>query len=101
VQRALCYVQLEHPAKLTAAFDALYRTFWVEGNPIQKPEIITAALQNVFSEAEVKDIMAKTGTPEVKKAMAANTDLAFKEGAFGMPWFVATSAKGETDRTGY
>ena len=29
--------------------------------------------------------------------MQRNTDRALEEGAFGLPWFVATNAKGETE----
>ena len=29
--------------------------------------------------------------------LSANTDQAVTDGAFGLPWFVATNAKGETE----
>ena len=33
--------------------------------------------------------------PEVKALLPANTDRAFKAGAFGLPWFECTNAAGE------
>ena len=33
--------------------------------------------------------------PEVKALLSANTDRAFKAGAFGLPWFECTNAAGE------
>lgn len=96
-QRALVAIQASNPSKLSSAFASLYQSFWVEAKPIGKPETVSAALANVLSEGEVKDVMAKVGTPEVKKGLSENTDQSMKDGAFGLPWFVATNAKGETD----
>lgn len=42
--------------------------------------------------------MGKMGSAEVKGRLQENTDLAIKEGAFGLPWFVATNAQGQTER---
>ena len=33
-------------------------------------------------------MLEKTKTDEVKKLLASNTDQAFKDGAFGLPYFV-------------
>lgn len=35
--------------------------------------------------------------PDVKGLLMSNTDRAFKEGAFGLPWFVCTDANGKTE----
>ncbi|GMF84403.1 unnamed protein product [Aspergillus oryzae] len=37
------------------------------------------------------------GHAEVKERLKANTDQAFKSGAFGIPWFECTNIKGETE----
>lgn len=42
------------------------------------------------------DERLQSTTDEVKKALSANTDQALEDGAFGLPWFVATNSKGET-----
>lgn len=34
---------------------------------------------------------------EGKEILGKNTDAALADGAFGLPWFVATNAKGETE----
>lgn len=96
-QRALCAVEQLHPEKLPDAFAALYQAFWVEGKTINKPETIVPALASVFGEQEAKKIMEAVGSPEVKKRLGDNSDVAMGEGAFGLPWFVATNTKGEKD----
>lgn len=35
--------------------------------------------------------------PDVKALLMSNTDRAFKEGAFGLPWFVCTDTNGQTE----
>ena len=86
-----------YPQKLSDVFDALYRAFWIERQTIGKPEVIGAALSGVLTDAEVKTVLEKLSAPEVKKALIQNGELAIKEGAFGLPWFVATNAKGERE----
>jgi 2-hydroxychromene-2-carboxylate isomerase len=41
--------------------------------------------------------MAMAGK-EGKELLNKNSDAAFKDGAFGLPWFVATNSKGETEK---
>ena len=96
-QRALCAIEISHPDKLSDAFASLYQAFWVEGKTIGKPEAIAPALQKVFGEAETKTIIEKMSSPEAKKRLSENSDAAMAEGAFGLPWFVATNAQGEKE----
>ncbi len=96
-QRALCAIEMAHPDKLPDSFAALYHAFWVEGKTIGKPEVIGPALQQVFGEAGAKEILEKVGSAEVKKRLSENSDWAMEKGAFGLPWFVATNAKGEEE----
>jgi 2-hydroxychromene-2-carboxylate isomerase len=42
----------------------------------------------VGSDDEAKKVIERTKTDEVKKLLSANTQQAFKDGAFGLPWFV-------------
>lgn len=37
------------------------------------------------------------GQSHVKSLLTSNTEQAFKDGAFGLPWFMCTNAKGETE----
>lgn len=41
-------------------------------------------------------MMAMAGK-EGKEILSRNTDLALADGAFGLPWFVATNSKRETE----
>tara|TARA_R110002003_G_scaffold13_3_gene848 strand:- start:10168 stop:10503 length:336 start_codon:yes stop_codon:yes gene_type:complete len=81
-----------------------------------KPENLHAIVSTVVgSDEEAKKVIERTKTDEVKKLLSANTNQAFKDGAFGLPWFVgkfcvlcevrehieltesATNSKGETE----
>jgi 2-hydroxychromene-2-carboxylate isomerase len=54
-----------------------------------KPENLQAIVRTVVgSDEEAKKVIERTKTDEVKKLLSANTDQAFKDGAFGLPWFV-------------
>lgn len=96
-QRALTAIQKQHPDRLSAAFGALYKTFWAEGNPIGEPDVVAKALKTVFSGHEVSEIMASTSTPEGKQNLTKNTEFALEKGAFGLPWFVATDSQGKEE----
>lgn len=96
-QRALCAVQLMYPEKLNECFSALYEAFWIERKTIGKPEVFGPVLQKVLGEEATKKVLENLGSAETKKLLKDNSDLAMSEGAFGMPWFVATNAKGEKE----
>jgi 2-hydroxychromene-2-carboxylate isomerase len=54
-----------------------------------KPENLNAIVHTVVgSEEEAKKVVDRTKSEEVKKRLSENTDRSFKEGAFGLPWFV-------------
>lgn len=46
----------------------------------------------VGSDEEAKKVVEASKSDEVKKALTGNTDRAFEEGAFGLPWFVGESS---------
>ncbi|KAM0721910.1 hypothetical protein Q7P37_002835 [Cladosporium fusiforme] len=96
-QRALCTIQANHPSRLPAAIEALYNTFWVEGQAIGEPDIVAQGLERVFAKDEVRGIMESVSTPEVKGLLSANTAQALECGAFGLPWFVARDAEGREE----
>jgi 2-hydroxychromene-2-carboxylate isomerase len=98
-QRALTALNMERPDKLADALSALYHAFWIERQPIQKPEAAIPAFAKALgiTEAEAKALWEKGNTPEAKSLLLKNTDLAFQDGAFGLPWFSATNAKGEKE----
>jgi len=99
VQRALTALTMVQPSALEDALSALYHAFWVERQAIQKPEVAVSILAKALggSHADAKAIFEKGNSPEAKSLLTKNTDIAFQEGAFGLPWFVATNVKGEKE----
>ncbi|KAI9739628.1 MAG: hypothetical protein M1834_006346 [Cirrosporium novae-zelandiae] len=96
-QRALCAVAITVPAKLSDAISSFYHAYWVERKPIDDLTVIEAALGKVLGKDLTQETMAKIVTPEIKKHLQSNTDKALAEGAFGLPYFVATNAKDEKE----
>lgn len=98
IQRALVALSLSHPQKVESAVALFWENFWVKWNDPTKPENLLAIVTTVLgSEEEAQKVIASTKSDEVKKALASNTDKAFKDGAFGLPWFVATNSQGATE----
>ncbi|KAI4127606.1 MAG: hypothetical protein LQ347_004530 [Umbilicaria vellea] len=96
-QRALCALSQISPDKVPDAITALYHAYWVEGQQVNKPDVIEAVLRKALSADVVKKVMEGSATPEVKQLLMSNTDKALEEGAFGLPWFAATNSKGEKE----
>jgi 2-hydroxychromene-2-carboxylate isomerase len=94
-QRALCAIETAHPDKLSDCFGALYQAFWVESQTIGKPEVFGPVLAKVLGEQGAKEIVEASKGPDAKGRLSKNSDWAMEEGAFGLPWFVCTNAKGE------
>ncbi|KAJ4332114.1 hypothetical protein N0V95_009733 [Ascochyta clinopodiicola] len=114
IQRALVSLSLSHPQLLPSAIALLYEHTWVQWREPTKPKNLLAILQDVVgSEEEARKVLERTGTEEVKKGLLRNTDMAFGDGAFGLPYLVgeyvvvgrwaeltvsiATNAEGETE----
>lgn len=74
-----------------------YHAFWVQTQTINDAKVIASALTPVLGEADTKMVMEKISSADVKKRLGTNSDKALADGAFGLPWFVATNEKGETD----
>lgn len=93
IQRVLTSLSLLHPQALPAALSLFWQNFWVRWNEPTKPENMLAMVQTVLgSEDEAKKVLEAIKGDEVKKKLIENTNLAFKEGAFGLPWFVGEFA---------
>jgi 2-hydroxychromene-2-carboxylate isomerase len=91
-QRALTALNMKSPEKFQNVLAALYHALWVENKPINKPEVVIPIMAQVLkiSEDEAKALFAKGNAPEVKKSLIARTDVAFDDGAFGLPWYIGT-----------
>jgi 2-hydroxychromene-2-carboxylate isomerase len=89
IQRTLASLSLSHPQKIEYAIELFYHNFWVQWNDPTKPEILQALLSKVLdSHEEAQKVIERTQTEEVKQKLARNTAKAFRDGAFGLPWFV-------------
>ncbi|KAK3304484.1 thioredoxin-like protein [Chaetomium strumarium] len=112
--------QQQQQPRLTRALDALFARHWVDAVATHKPEVLKQTLVGLFGEAETEKIQGRAsydGTSNYwmvanrrataivlaeasttgKKALLENTDKAFAEGAFGLPWMVCTNTRGETE----
>ncbi|KAF1953979.1 HCCA isomerase/glutathione S-transferase kappa [Byssothecium circinans] len=98
LQRVLAALSISHPQSLESALSLFWQNFWVHWNEPTKPENLLAMVSTIFgSEEEAKKVLERSKGEEAKKLLTANTEKAFAEGAFGLPWFVATNSKGETE----
>lgn len=95
--RAMCAVTIVHQGKLSDCFAAMYKAFWIDRKTISKAEVWTAALAEVLGGSEAKKVAGMASGAEAKKVLKENSDRAFAEGAFGLPWFMATNAEGVTE----
>ncbi|KAL5398432.1 hypothetical protein PMIN06_006560 [Paraphaeosphaeria minitans] len=99
IQRVLTTLSLSHPAALPAALALFWQSYWVHWNDPSTEENILVILRTIVaSEEEAGKVLEKSGGEQVKKKLGEDTERAVEEGAFGLPWFVATNAKGETER---
>lgn len=66
-----------------------YENFWAHWNEPTKPENLQAIVRTVVgSDEEATKVIERTKSDEVKGLLSENTQKAFKDGAFGLPWFV-------------
>ncbi|KIW03215.1 hypothetical protein, variant [Verruconis gallopava] len=98
-QRALTALNMQMPERFPDALAAFYHALWCDRQPIHKPEVAIPILARTLqmSDVEAKALFERGSEPEVKSLLTKNTELAFEEGAFGLPWFVATNSDGEKD----
>ncbi|KAF9692482.1 hypothetical protein EKO04_009484 [Ascochyta lentis] len=98
IQRALTSLSISHPQSLASAISLFYENMWVQWGEPTKAENLLAILRTVVGSDEVaRKVLERSKTEEVKMALVRNTEQAFGDGAFGLPYFVATNAKGETE----
>lgn len=87
-------------ALLTRALDAFYDAYWVRGRVITDGDVIADVLGAVLGGSSgAKDEEAATRVLEAaggegKRLLLRNTERAFAEGAFGLPWMVCESDGG-------
>ncbi|KAK7920170.1 2-hydroxychromene-2-carboxylate isomerase [Apiospora marii] len=96
--RAVCALSLQGQGqeKLVRALEALYAAMWTDHAEIAKPDVFGPLLVKVFGEETAKKALADAATAG-KAALKENTDKAFADGAFGLPWMVCTNSQGQTE----
>ncbi|KAI0205804.1 HCCA isomerase/glutathione S-transferase kappa [Astrocystis sublimbata] len=90
VMRALCVIastEDDNQRTLRAILTKLFAAFWVSHAPIFTPETYAPIIASVLGASEAERILAEAGT-KGKEVLLKNTDKAFAEGAFGLPWIV-------------
>jgi 2-hydroxychromene-2-carboxylate isomerase len=97
VQRALIAVALLKPEKLTETIATVYHMSFAERQEIHTLDLLGPIFSNIFGENQAKEILKKATSDEAKNSLSTKTDEALADGAFGLPWFVATNAKGEKE----
>lgn len=65
------------------AMEALFHTYWAEGDDISDPAVIEPSLTKAGLQG--KAILAATQEQEIKDGLRRNTDLALARGVFGVP----------------
>jgi 2-hydroxychromene-2-carboxylate isomerase len=89
IQRVLAALSISHPSSLPSAIFLFYQNFWVHYAEPTKPENLLAIVSTVVGgEEEATKVLEASKGEEAKKRLSGNTDKAFGEGAFGLPWFV-------------
>ncbi|KAI1858695.1 uncharacterized protein JN550_012527 [Neoarthrinium moseri] len=101
---------------LAAALAKLWHALWVEHAEVEKPAVFGPLLAAVLGRERAEEgesdllrlfhfisvhvstllLMAEASTSG-KTALKDNTDRAFEDGAFGLPWMVATNGAGQTE----
>lgn len=77
--------------------DALFEALWVNHATMKEAGTVSSVLEKALGAADAKAAMEGAASPEAKKKLTDNTEGAFADGAFGLPWFQCTNAKGETE----
>jgi len=99
LQRFLTALSVARPDLLPTALDALYAALWTEPNEadLPDPKVFGPLLAKVLGEDVVRENLDRMGAADVKKRLVGNTDRAFAEGAFGLPWFRCENADGQVE----
>lgn len=66
--------------------------YWSNGINIAKAEGIAKALEGIFPDDEIKQIIQKAVSPENKQRVI---ELTKSSGAFGAPWIQAVNSQGQ------
>ncbi|KAH8906514.1 HCCA isomerase/glutathione S-transferase kappa [Coniochaeta sp. PMI_546] len=97
--RALCTIQChdgQSQERLLEVLDALFHQYWVNQIPSHEPGPLKRLLTDVLGTQEAEKVLSDAATLG-KARLVENTDRAFAEGAFGLPWMTCVNTQGETE----
>jgi 2-hydroxychromene-2-carboxylate isomerase len=83
VMRGLTAVMMEGDS--TAYIEAVLQALWEDGLKMDDPAVVAEVLNKAGMDGA--KILARTQDPDVKQALAANTESAVARGVFGIPTF--------------
>ncbi|OAA58841.1 Thioredoxin-like fold protein [Cordyceps fumosorosea ARSEF 2679] len=81
-------------ARLLKAFDVIYEGFWKRHEETYSPNVFMPILRHVLGTSDAATVAEMAGK-EAKSALLRNTENAFQDGAFGIPWMVCTNSQGQ------
>lgn len=75
------------------ALDAFFEAYWVRNRDVADKTVVAEVLKSAGWEdlAKVAEVTGSDG----KKVLTENTDRAFADGAFGLPWLSCENDRGE------
>ena len=76
-------IAADRVGKAREAMEALFHTYWAEGDDISDPAVVEPSLTKAGLQG--KAILAATQEQEIKDGLRRNTDLALARGVFGVP----------------
>ncbi|KAK8129280.1 2-hydroxychromene-2-carboxylate isomerase [Apiospora kogelbergensis] len=82
--------------KLVRGLEALFGAMWTEHAEVARPDVFGPVLVKALGEEVAEKALASAPTAG-KTALKENTDQAFADGAFGLPWMVCTNSRGQTE----
>lgn len=85
-------------AAIIKALDAFYEAYWVQGRTITDKAVVSDVLGKLVGGGQPNvDKVFELAGGEGKQLLLKNTDFAFAEGAFGLPWMVCENDRGEKE----
>lgn len=94
-QRALVYIKATYIEAYIPVFLSIFSAMWEHNKDVSDRSTLSTVLATHFSPEQVKNILDKATTPEIKATLNSNTKEALDQGAFGCPWFWVRNLKGE------
>ena len=83
IQALRACIAADRVGKAREGMEALFHTYWAEGDDISDPAVIERSLTKAGLQG--KAILAATQEQEIKDGLRRNTDLALARGVFGVP----------------